>query len=160
MVNYRFEPLSFLLLNGLPELAYEAWLDTKFHREHPEVPYSPDWQAYQNQEEASQLRLIAMREHEKLIGYVAVILDTDIHRKGVMMGMFRDIFITKSKRGYAAQFVNFIEKQLSSIGVHRIYGGERLDEDGNGTQVGKFYKIMQFSPQELIWGKTIQATVH
>lgn len=155
MVNCAIEPLSYMLLNGLVEMAFEAW--QALEKEHRDVPYAPDWEAYQRQENENSLRFFALRDDAQLLGYASINIDTDIHRTGLLMACLKDIYITPGKRGHAPQFVRFIESVLSSLGVRRITAAERLNSpDG----IGKFYEAMNFQPQEIIWAKTLNSTVH
>lgn len=150
MIECRFEPLSYLLLNGLPNLAHEAWHELE--HEHMDIPYSPDWEGYQRSENNGGLRFVALRENGVLIGYASIIIEGDFHHFGVLMGIYRDIYVIRSKRGYAASFVRFIEKQLSCIGVKRILMGERVTAENNS---GKFYQALGYELQERIHGKTL-----
>ncbi len=149
MTETRIEPLSYLLMNGLANLAVEA--HAELEAEHRDVPYSPDWEAYQRMEAEGGLRFFALREGQNLIGYASVIIDTDIHRDGLLIANFRDIYITRAKRGYAAQFVKYIERVLRTLGVRRGYGSDRLN---NGNNAGDFWKAMEYEPQEIVYGKT------
>lgn len=146
----RLEPLSYLLMTGLPELTLEAHHELEC--EHADIPYSPDWEAYQRMENEGGLRFFSLREGQNLIGYASVIIDTDLHRDGLLIAHFRDIFLTKKKRGYAARFVKYIERVLRTLGVQREYASERLLSDNNA---GRFFKAVGFQPQEIVWGKTL-----
>ena len=150
MIECRFEPLSYMLLNGLVDLSYEAWCEME--NEHAEVDYSPDWEAYQRNEDSNRLRFISLREGGNLIGYASIRIESDIHRAGITFASFLDIYIKKEKRGYAAQFVRFIEKQLSGIGVVRVYATERVR---SRKSPARFYEAMGFELQEQVYGKTI-----
>lgn len=150
MIGIRFEPLSFLLMHGLVDLAFEA--HQELEHEHKNYPYAPDWEGYQNSETGNSLRFIAMREDGKLIGYVSILVDKDLHHEGLILATFRDIFVTKIKRGHAAKLVRFAEKQLSEIGVVRTLLGERIQANNVPSQ---FYKALGYEPQEIIHGKTI-----
>lgn len=150
MVTITVEPLSYMILNGVINLSMEH--REEMEAEYRHIPYSPDWETYQEMEDKNCLRCFALRESGNLIGYAAVVLDKDVHRSGVLFADFRDIFITKKKRGYAAKFLNHIEKIIKPLGVQREYISERLI---SGSAVGGFLKAMGFEPQETIWGKTL-----
>jgi GNAT superfamily N-acetyltransferase len=150
MIECRFEPLSYLLMHGLVDLAYEEWLEVE--SEYRNHAYGLDWELYQKQEDANQLRFIAMREGQNLIGYVSIIMGADPHHVGLIVATFRDIFVTKSKRGHAAKLVRFAEQQLSDIGIHRVLIGSRVNNE-NGFS--PFLKAMGFEPQERIHSKII-----
>lgn len=150
MVNIRFEPLSYMIMNGLLALTQEA--HAELEHEHRDHPYSPDWEEYQRSENNDGLRFVALRENQKLIGYAVIVLIRDVHHFGLMLGVYRDLFVTKSKRGYAASFVRYIDKQLGNIGANRTLLGERLT---SGNEAGNFYKAIGYEPQELIHGKNL-----
>lgn len=151
MVDIRFEPLSYLLLNGLPDLAYEEWKETHFQKDY-NVPYAVDWEAYQHMEDSNNLRFIALREESNLIGYASVLIESLAQSKGFITASFRDIYITKPKRGYAATFVRFIENQMNQLGVQRVKAGERVNSP---VKSGEFLKAMGYEPEEIIHGKNL-----
>lgn len=150
VVSVTIEPLSYLLMTGLPDLALEA--HAELEREHANIPYSPDWEAYQRMENEGILRFFSLRDGKNLIGYAAVIIDTDLHRDGLMIAHFRDIFITKDKRGHAAHFVKYMERVLRALGVKREYVSDRVISNNHA---GRFFAAMGFEPQEIVYGKTI-----
>ena len=79
-------------------------------------------------------------------------MDTDIHYAHIKIGIFRDVFVTKEKRGYAKKLVKFVEKNLSGLGVKSVYAAERFS---NGNKIGEFYEAMGYVPQECLWGKKL-----
>lgn len=153
MVTYRYEPLSYLLKNGLPELSLECWehMDDGFYKE----IYSPDWKLYQEQEDRKDLGFVAMREEGKLVGYAVVKILTDIHQKDQRIGLLHDIYITGDKRGHAAAFFHYIEQLVKQMGAYCIDVAERLSFDANRGGSGKFYSFLGFRPMEVIWRKVL-----
>lgn len=152
MVECRVEPLSYLLLNGLPELAFEAWNETDFGSEHPADPYAPDWEAYQRLEQSHLLRLIAMRDDGKLIGYTSIVIDVDLHNVMLLTATIRDIYVTLEKRGYAAKLVRFTESLFPSLGVKRVLIGERV---ASNKSAARFYQALGYNLREYVYGKTL-----
>jgi len=150
VVVSQFEPLSYLLLNGLSDLAFQAWSELDSGND----PYAPDWEAYQRMESNNELRFVALRQDDNLLGYAAIVLQGDIHQAGVMMATLYDIYITPKKRGFAAQFVKYIERQLSQLGVKRIIAGEKINATIQ-NDAGIFYKHMGYAPREVHWSKTL-----
>ena len=65
VVKCSFEPLSYILNNGLRELSHEAFLEVEDGKEE----YNPDWVGYQTQENNNILRFVSLRENGNLIGY-------------------------------------------------------------------------------------------
>lgn len=153
MITFRYEPLEYLLQNGLPELSEECWdhMDDGFYLD----IFSPDWALYKEQEDNNRLGFIAMRENEKLIGYANVLINTDIHQEGLRIAVIHDIYITKKKRGYATKLFNYIEEFVKMMGVYRIDIAERLSFDKERGGVGKFYGSLGFRPMEIIHSKVI-----
>lgn len=150
MVDVRIEPLSYLLMNGLPDLAFEAWQELE--HEHPETPYAPDWEAYQKLEDGYHLRFFSLRDGGNLIGYASVRMDRDEHRNGLMMAFFNDIYVTKSKRGYAATLVKYVEKAISLLGVRRVQAAHKLTAK---VDAGRFFKAMGYEPMEIVYSKVL-----
>lgn len=152
MVNIRVEPLGYMIIHGLPEMAYDAWMETGYGNEHPDEPYGPDWEMMQKKEQVNELRMIAMREGEKLIGYIRLEIFIDDHNASLLTATMRDIFVAKDKRGYAASLVRYVEKLLPSLGIRRSMIGERVHTRNNAAQ---FYKAMGYELREQVYGKTI-----
>jgi len=150
MIEVRIEPLSYLLLHGLPDLAYEAWQELEF--EHPETPYAPDWESYQRLEDGYFLRFFALREDGNLIGYASVRMENDEHRNGLKMAFFNDIYVTRTKRGHAAKLVKHVERSMSLLGVRRIQGGHKVTAK---VDAGKFFEVMGYEPMEIIYAKVL-----
>ena len=150
-MKMSFEPVGYLLLNGLSDLAYQCWLELDSTNG---GEYAPDWEAYQRMETNEELRFVSLRDNEKLIGYASIIIQGDIHQAGVTMATLCDIYISPLKRGHAATFVKFIERELSALGVRRIIAGEKLNATIR-NDAGTFYKHLGFSPLEVHWSKTI-----
>jgi len=146
----QFEPLAYMLLNGLSDMAFQAWEEL----DSGNAKYAPDWEAYQRMESNNELRFVSLRNGEKLLGYASIVIQGDIHQAGVRMATLYDIYITPSKRGYAAFFVKYIEKQLSSLGVRRMIAGEKINATTQNSAAA-FYKKLGFSPLELHWSKAI-----
>ena len=149
-MNIQFEPLSYLLLNGLSDLAYQAWQEL----DSSNAAYAPDWEAYQRMEVNNELRFVALRDDKNLIGYASIVLQGDIHQTGVLMATLYDIYVVPKKRGYAALFVKYIERQLSSLGVRRMIAGEKINATIK-NQAGIFYQHLGFQPLEIHWSKTL-----
>lgn len=151
MVTANFEPLAYLLLHGLSDMAFQCW--TELDSGNVEV-YAPDWEAYQRMESRNELRFVALRDDKNLIGYASIVIQGDIHQAGVSMATLCDIYITPKKRGYAAFFVKYIERQLSGLGVRRMIAGEKINATIQNS-AGIFYKHLGFSPLEVHWSKAI-----
>lgn len=157
MVTIRWEPLAYLLKNGLEDLSYECWEAVEKPRS--DLPYNPDWADYQRLEDADDLRFAAMRENDDLIGYASILIATGLQHAGIKTASFRDIYVTPDKRGHAAKLERFVERQMCVLGVNRLTISEPLAFERERC-VGKFYEFMGFVPQECIWTKRIGERTH
>lgn len=152
MVSVNIEPLSYLLITGLPELAFEAYQELE--SEHLNEPYNPNWEAYQRRENNDGLRFFSLRDGAVLIGYASIVVSEDEHRGGILMGYFNDIFVTKEKRGHAAYLVRQVEKVLSEIGVRRIQAAEKVNIKQR-NDAGKFLEALGYEVSEIIHSKVL-----
>jgi GNAT superfamily N-acetyltransferase len=153
MVEIRFEPLSYILLHGLPVLARRAWEETRYSTNHNDLPHQPDWEAYQRMENNDYLRLVAMREDDMLIGYASLTVDSEPHQAGLILATYRDLYVLPEKRGHTAKFLRFIENHLYNLGVHEVRAGEQV---GGNVSPEAFYKALGFELKEKVFGKTLK----
>lgn len=137
MITVNFEPVAHLMQTGLIELGYEQWKIGNFQIEHPKE-YGPDWESYQKKEDAGQLRFIAMREDEKLIGYISIELGTEIHNKELLMADIRDIYVIEGKKGYTRRLFGYAKKALKAMGITLMKSTHRLA----GADPSAFYKAL------------------
>lgn len=152
MIECRVEPLGYMLIHGLPEMAYEAWVETGYGKEHPDEPYGPDWEAMQRKEQNNEMRMISMRENEILIGYIRLMIFIDDHNTTLLTATMRDIYVARNKRGHASTLIRYVEKLLPSLGIRRSMIGERVHTRNNAAE---FYKAMGYELREQVYGKTV-----
>lgn len=143
---FRYEPLSYLLQTGLPELAMECWEES--YDEIKGDSFSPDWRRYGNMEDTKDGGFIAMRVDERLAGYAVMKINPDIHQRQLRVALLHDVYITEKSRGYAIKFFRYLENFAMMLGAYRIDVAEII-----GSDVGKFYKYMGMRPMEVIWSK-------
>lgn len=153
MVTFRYEPLTYLIRNGLPELSLECWekVGDEFHTD----VFGPDWETYQAMEDDKSLGFIAMRDEEKLVGYAVIKIRADIHQKGMRVALIHDIYIREEDRGHAMKFMRYIESLAVMMGAYRIDGAEKLSFGKERGGAGKFYEFVGFRPMEVIWSKVL-----
>lgn len=152
LIEMRFEPLSYMLLNGLSDLAFQAWYELESGNEG--AVYDVDWEAYQRMENSNQLRFVSLRASANLIGYAAIVVQSDLNQFGLVVATLKDIYIIPEKRGHAASFVRFIERQLSEVGVKRVIAGEKLNAS-TPNAASEFYKLIGYAPFEIRLAKTL-----
>lgn len=147
LITVQTEYVDHLLKTGLVELGYEQWKIGNFQIEHPKE-YGPDWDAYRQMESNNRLRFIAMREDDKLIGYISIVFDTDIHNKELLIADIRDIYVDQKKKGYTVRLINYAKKALKEFGVSLFKTTHRLD----GADPSAFYAAIGFKPIETVYG--------
>lgn len=153
-MEFTYEPLKYLLGNGLSDLVREQW-ESGEHEEMRFLPIKPDVDYYQDREEKGELGFVAMREDGKLIGYAAIATSEDTKHAGLRIAFIKDIFITDKKRGHALRFFRYLEKFVQKMGCYCIDVCESARfEQGRGG-VGKFYQFMGFAPLEVTWRKVL-----
>lgn len=153
LMQYRWEPLNYLLQTGLAQLGALSWQESGNDKDIFE--YDPDWARYGRMEQADILRFIGVRDDDELVGYASVIITDNLHDKKVCCAIIQDIFILPEKRkNHAADnLLTFAESQLLDIGVQHIALAERLMVGS----VGRWLKWRGYHSNERIWTKSLSA---
>lgn len=155
-MQYRFEPLNYLLNNGLNELGLRSWAEVGNDKQL--FKYNPDWARYQRMEDIETLRFMAVRDDaDILIGYASIIVGTNIHDRDVLCAVIQDIYLSPENRmgmKSAREFiVDNIEKALKGIGVKHLSIAERENDPRGG--VGAVYQRLGYGSNERIWTKEL-----
>lgn len=152
-MDFRFEPLDYLLQSGLAMLGSNSWDECGNDKEL--FNYDPDWSRYARMEKADILRFVSVRENDNLVGYASIIITDNLHDKKICCAIIQDIFIMPKKRkgGTADRLLYFIEKLMMSINVKHISIAERLMV-GN---VGRWLSRKGYHCNERIWTKSLDA---
>jgi hypothetical protein len=149
MVEYAFEPMNYILANGLERMARVCFDELENGK------YDVNWPLYRLMEKNNSLRFVSLREEGNLIGYATVIIEMNAHKKDEQMGSIGDFYLLPEKRGYAGQFISFIERNLKVIGIKNMIIAEKLNSKKKNRS-GYFYKIMGFLPLEMRWVKELK----
>lgn len=154
MMQYRWEPLNYLLSTGLADLGERSWNEVGYNN----LPFDPDWHRYQCMENDNILRFFAVRDESNLlIGYASVIIISNLHSKKVFHAVIQDIYLEpEHRKGYAAfrEFINKLEEQFHLINV-KFYTIEEPENDPRGN-VGIVYERLGFELSGRLWTKELK----
>jgi GNAT superfamily N-acetyltransferase len=87
-----------------------------------EFPFDPDWDAYDRMAAAGMLRTITVRNDKELIGYIAFMLQHNLHYKSCYTA-YEDVYYIKPeyrKGRIGIKMFQYAEQALKRIGVNRI----------------------------------------
>jgi hypothetical protein len=116
-LKFTWEPIGLLLEHGLHDLGHQHWLEGS-----KEIPYDPDWEAYQAIENANMFRIISVRWKGHLIGYAGVRIFSSMQSRGTTCAYIQEYFISKKfrkKNMSGIKLFRFIEDQLKLMKVSR-----------------------------------------
>lgn len=152
MVEYRWEPLNYLLQTGLHELGERSWQENGYEKDL--LTYNPDWHKYQRLQDENVLRFLAVRDNRILIGYASIIVTQSFHDRNITCAIVQDIYLSPEyRKGFAAvRFLWFLEEQLKHLNVNNVSIGERL----NGRPTGKLFEYLGYKSEERIWTKALE----
>lgn len=150
-MQYRWEPLSYLLLTGINDLGARSWEENGYDKDI--LTYNPDWERYKRLEAENILRFMAIRDEEALVGYASVIITNSFHDKDICCAIVQDFYVVPEKRGFAGlKLFSFLEEQLETLGVNHMAAAERLK---NNNRTGRLFEHLGFHSDERIWTKSI-----
>lgn len=152
-MEYKWEPLVYLLNTGLAELGERSWQETG--NDKGLCSYNPDWERYKRMEDENILRFMAVREEGNLVGYASVIMTSSFHDKDVICAIVQDFFLApESRKGFAGVKLFWVlEEHLKNLGVKQIAAAERLMVSADKGGVGKVFEYLDFHCNERIWTK-------
>lgn len=154
-LQYRFEPLNYLLQTGLVDLGERSW--SEIGNDKQTFQYNPDWHEYERMQQQDMLRFLAVRDDTGLlVGYASVIVRHNLHDKNVLCAIIQDIYLEPEHRkgmGAFKRFEQTLEGLLKGIGVKHIAVAERENDPRGG--VGEVYRRLGFNSCERIWTKSI-----
>lgn len=150
-LEFRWEPLSYLLQTGLAELGARSWDECGLDKE--TFKYDPDFARYGRMEQSDILRFMAVRDQGELIGYASVIVHNNLHDKNVCVAVVQDIFIVPEKRngGTADKLMDMLESQLMSIKCQHISIASRNEA------ASRWLSRQGYHSNERIWTKSLRS---
>ena len=86
------------------------------------LPFSPNYEAYATLYNQGLIRLVTVREDNKMIGYFMVVLHVMPHSKDVLTASTDSLFLLKEYRkgDTAYKMFSFMEDYLKSISVKQL----------------------------------------
>lgn len=142
-----------MLQTGLLDVAARGYEETWSDEDGFE--FDPDWERYEREEKNESLRVMAVRDGEKLVGYATLRLHTALVDKKKLICVIQDIFLEKHyRKGLCAGliFMKKIHEIISYLSVHKIIIAERAS-----TKSGALFEYMGYKCKEHIWAYTVGA---
>lgn len=116
--DYKFsvDPLDLLRDEGIEAMIRDEWKEVSLHRE--QMPLALDWPQYHQLEELGILKVVAMREDEKLVGFNSFMCMPHLHYFTTQHAMSDALYIKPKHRGIdGLRFVLTSERLLSELYV-------------------------------------------
>lgn len=154
-MEFRWEPLSYLLDTGLHQLAERHWNEVGYDKDL--LKYNPNWPQYKAMEDQNILRWMALRIDGALVGYASVIITQSLHDRDVCCAIVQDFYLApEHRKGFAGVKIFWVlETQLKALGVKHIAAAERIMTAPEERSTSKLFEYLGFHSDERIWTKSI-----
>lgn len=98
---------------------------------HLDVPLDPDFDSYIAIENAGQLYVATVRDDDLLVGYWIGFVKGHLHYKSTLHAIADIYFVEKTyrKNGVGLKFFQWLEEDLKSLGVKKIFTGCKVNND-------------------------------
>lgn len=115
-VTYQIEKLSNVLSEMKP-LLQKHWEEVALHKD--VIKLNPDYDEYQELEDAGVVRIATARDGEALIGYFITMSQPHLHYKDHIYAVNDILYLSEEYRGAdtAVGLFQFAEKDLKDLGV-------------------------------------------
>ena len=125
-LDIEWDKLKFLLRDGLDDLARAHWREVGVHQD--EIPYAPDYEKFQELEDAGMFRILSVRKDDLLIGYSGFMIQPHLHYKTKLHALNDVIYVDKAERGYPGiRLILEAENKLIAMGIRRILYHSKTD---------------------------------
>lgn len=154
-LSFGWEPLDWLIREGIGDLTYEHWSLTARDRE--AVPYDPDWDFYRR-EDGRRSRWFICRVHGEIAGYVIVFLLCPPHNRTTFQALEDTFWLSpKFRKGWVGiNFLKAYETALAELGVVKAYLHERPELTGDrSATVGKLFERLGWRRGDVTYSKLI-----
>lgn len=97
------------------------------------VPLSPQFDKYIAAEKRGELIFVALREAGEIVGYFIGFIAPGLHYSTCLTCQMDIFYVLPEHRGSAAgyQLFKFVEQQLKSRGVQRMFVGSKMHKDAS-----------------------------
>lgn len=114
------------------------------------VPLSPQYDVYENRENAGELTYITARKNGELIGYFIGFIAPGLHYSTCLTCIMDIFYIHPEHRGsnFGCELFGFVEKELLRRGVNRWFVGSKVHLDASW-----FFEKLGFDRVEITYSK-------
>ncbi len=139
------EPLA-TCLSEILDLGKRHFAETARYASHG---CTPDVTAYQAMEANGSLRVFTLRIHGMLIGYCTMMVRRH-HHSDQVRAVEDLLYIMPECRGRGAEFVFWIDEQLTAMGAEVVYRGVQSTHNH-----GTMFERQGYQATEVVWSKPL-----
>lgn len=115
-LTFRWSTIGEALAEGLEDLATANYAEVEVFQER--FPLDVNWPAYQMAERRGELKSVAARDGDKLVGYASYTLQPAAQHKTELWATNRSLYMSPDYRGYGSrELMQNAERLLKEIGV-------------------------------------------
>lgn len=117
-----------------------------------DIPLDPDVVKYTRLADQGHLHIVAARANGALVGYCFVIIDTHLHYRTLLCGMFDIYWLAPAHRGHwhGIRMMRAVERSLRARGVRKAFSGTKLWLDASAM-----FKRLGWRPVENLFTKRL-----
>lgn len=104
--------------DALYKIGKECW--DEVDQMSKEAPFDPDWDQYEQMNNAGMVRYYTAYDGNKLIGFGIFVISLSLHSKGMYIASSDCVYLKKPYRGKGAEFINLIQQDLREQKVKRF----------------------------------------
>lgn len=119
----------------------------------PSIPLNPDYDTYNRLADAGIIHVVTVRNDSNLIGYHIAMVYPHLHYAQSLTAHTDIYYIAKPyRKGYTGiRLFKFVEDDLKSFGVGRIYTSTKTDSDK-----GIIFNRLGYSKKEVVYTKVLK----
>lgn len=139
--TYTRESLAQVRASGIEPLLEAHYLEIAHYLD---IPLNIDWDKYERLEAVGCLRAFIARVNGKMVGYMAMMVDTNGHYKGSLQALQDVLFIDPRWRGgwIAYRLLHFAHLSLLAEGVQVVYQHIKAKHDHSRLLLKMGYELV------------------
>jgi GNAT superfamily N-acetyltransferase len=125
---------------------------------YPDIPLTPNWDAYEQFQTAGILRIYTGRDYGRLIGYSVFTVHKGVHYSTSLEADEDLVFVLPEHRKgrFGLQLMQFAERQLAAENVQLVKRRTKVAERLN---FGALLERMGYEPIDVIYGKRLDKRI-
>lgn len=152
LITFSWEPLEWLLAEGVEELTRQHWEEIALDKE--QVPLDTNWREYLQLEATGRWRAFAARKNGKLIGYITWWIGKHVRYRGTTYCEADVFFILPEHRNGLVGYRLFSEALKALPKPCKVLINEKIGfKDG---RVGKLLERLGMKPIEVVYSRYLK----